>query len=164
MLLRLDKMNATKHGHIESVQFAVDKKVGNIVVLDGLAEGEREIYAVKADADIKTSDRFLLHTTVERVYEGKDHEDNFVLKAGRAGRAHHLVKGDIFTLAKELVDTTVAPAVGKFLVPQAGSDKLAVADAPVADAVIVLEIIEIEKFLMADGTRKDAIVVTVKEA
>lgn len=164
MLLRLDKMNATKHGHIESVQFAVDKKVGNIVVLDGLKEGEREIYAVKADADILATDRFLLHTTVERMYEGKAHEDDFVLEAGRAGRAHHLVKGDIFTLAKDLVDATVAPAVGKFLVVEAGSDKLAVADAPVADAPIVLEIIEIEKFLMKDGTRQDAIVVTVKEA
>lgn len=164
MLLRLDKMNATKHGHIESVQFDEDKKVGNIVVLEGLLEGEREIYAVKAKADIEATDRFLLHTTVERVYENKAHEDDFVLEQGRAGRAHHLVKGDIFTLAKELVKTTVAPAVGKFLVVEAGSDKLAVADAPVADAPIVLEIIEIDKFLMKDGVRKDAIVVTVREA
>lgn len=143
MNLRLDKMNASKHGHLASVQFEEDKKVGNIVVLDGLAEGEREIFKAKAKADILATDDVLLHTTVERVYSSLDHEDNFVLKAGEAGRAHNLVDGDIFTINAKLVTGT--PAVGKFLTVVAGTDKLAVADAPVADTPVTFEIIEVEK-------------------
>jgi len=143
MNLRLDKMNATKHGHLDSVVFDEDKKVGNIVVLDGLAEGEREIFKTKAKADIVATDEVALHTTVERVYDSLSHEDDFVLKAGEAGRVHHLVNGDIFTLNAKLVTGT--PAVGKYLVVVAGTDKLAVADAPVDGAPVAFEIIEIEK-------------------
>lgn len=118
---RLDKITG---GHLESIVHSADLTNGLFVQLGALVNGETELYEVavpQTDADLEKE--FLLHATPEVMADPRQAGlKHFVVKAGDAGRAYHLVKGDVITLTSDLIDGT--PVVGEFVVPQTGSLKL----------------------------------------
>ncbi len=125
-IVNLDKLQASAVGNIESVVHTVDMTNGLFFNLGGLKAGETELREVSAVSESTIeSDEVLLHATPEVVYSSeKDDIVDFVVKAGKAGRAYHLTVGDIVTLTSDLF--TATPTVGEFAVPAYdGSMKLA---------------------------------------
>lgn len=120
-VIRLDKITG---GHLESVKHIANMTNGLFVQLGDLVDGETELYDVavpQTDADL--AKEFLLHATPEVMADPRQAGlKHFVVEAGDAGRAYHLVKGDVITLTADLIDGT--PVVGEFAVPQTGSLKL----------------------------------------
>lgn len=118
---RLDKIAGI---HLDSVKHNADMTNGLFVQLGALETGETELYAVKqATVDADLLDEFLLHATPEVMADPrKSGLKDFVVTSGTAGRAYHLVKGDIITLTDDLIDGTTV--VGQFAVPQLASFKL----------------------------------------
>lgn len=152
-VVRLDKMQATYAGNIESVKFfdASDNPApienGHVVTLVGLVEGEREI--MKGVAPTKTSDNVVLVAGVELMYdETVTHGfDEFENPADKPFRAFHLYKGDIFSVSYNALDLIgTAPVEGNYVSVQAGSTKLKEYDAASlpADATFVGKIIATE--------------------
>jgi len=60
MAVRLDKLQATYAGNIESVKASVDLKNGEFVVLGARVEGERELFQAGAPTDVERKKFFLL--------------------------------------------------------------------------------------------------------
>ncbi|MGG4105157.1 hypothetical protein AAXB25_14670 [Paenibacillus lautus] len=118
---RLDKITG---GHLESIKHTANMTNGLFVQLGDLVDGETELYEVvipQTDEDL--AKEFLLHVTPEVMADPRQAGlKHFVVEAGDAGRAYHLVKGDVITLTADLIDGT--PVVGEFAVPQTGSLKL----------------------------------------
>lgn len=132
MAVRLDKLQATYAGNIESVKASVDLKNGEFVALGARVEGERELFQAGAPTDVETQE-VLLVASPELTYESGTTILDFVNKAGKPARAYHLYVGDIITVTDDVIDGT--SVVGQYLVPQNGKTKLA----PAAD--------------LSDGTR-----------
>lgn len=154
-VVRLDKMQATYAGNIESVKFydatnapaAIEN--GRVVALAGLVSGERDI--MKGVAPAAASDKVVLVAGVElmadqTVTHGVDEYEN---PANKPFRAFHLYEGDIFSVSYNALDLIgSAPVVGNFVAVQAGSTKLKEytgASLP-ADAAFVGKIIATEKW------------------
>lgn len=120
-VIRLDKITG---GHLESIRHTEELKNGYFVQLGELVDGETELYEVVLATEVTDLQKeFLLHATPEVMpdprHAGLKH---FKVDAGDAGRAYHLVKGDVITLTADLIDGI--PAVNQFLVPQLNSMKL----------------------------------------
>ena len=105
--VRLDKIKAD--AHIESVVSTTDLRQGQFVALGALqADGEaREATIAPA------TEHVVMHCSVPLQY-GNEREEDFVLKAGKIGRAYVLEKGDIISVSEDLIDgaevgTTFAP-------------------------------------------------------
>lgn len=120
-VIRLDKITG---GHLESVKHTAVMTNGLFVQLGDLVDGETELYQVAVpQTDEDLAKEFLLHATPEVMADPRQAGlKHFVVEAGDAGRAYHLVKGDVITLTADLIDGT--PVVGEFAVPQTGSLKL----------------------------------------
>ncbi|TVX86069.1 hypothetical protein [Paenibacillus agilis] len=120
-VIRLDKITG---GHLESIRHTAVLKNGHFVQLGSLVSGETELYTVETAqvaADLKKE--FLLHATPEVMADPRQAGlKHFQVEAGEAGRAYHLVKGDVITLTADLIDGT--PVVDQFVVPQLNSLKL----------------------------------------
>lgn len=124
-ILRLDRVEATKTGAIESVVANVDLEQGCVVHLGDFVAGEKELrQAVVPTATSITTDEVVLIASDERQIMPVSPQDYYI-PANTPVRALHLRVGDYFTITADgLVGT---PVVGRYVVPQAGSTKLAVA-------------------------------------
>lgn len=140
-IVNLDKIQACYAGNIVSIKYDTGAlENGRVVVLNGLADGEREVYNVTTPTDVTTQE-VLLHATPEVLYEAGKTIGDFELAAGKIGRAFHLTVGDVFTITNDGIDGT--PVVGQYLVPQNNSFKLAVAADLTGGTRFAAEIIEL---------------------
>jgi hypothetical protein len=125
--VRLDKVQATKSGGIDSVKSASDLQNGFVVFAHALATGEREVLtAIQPLTATITTDEVLLIASPEITYNAGETIINFVNTAGNAARAIHLKVGDEVTITDAVITGTTA--LGKFLIPANASYQLAVAN------------------------------------
>src|SRR5574342_743912 len=104
-IVRLDKVQASYNGNLESVKFATDVTNGGFAKLGSLVAGERELHNAVLPTDV-TTDVIVLHATPEVMVDPRQQSlSAFVLTAGKAGRAYHLVEGDVVTLTVDLFAT-----------------------------------------------------------
>ena len=118
-----DEYNDSPLEHLEN---------GSIVILNGLVEGERELYAIEQPtASSMIHPNMAIIATPELLYDERLRNlDDFTNEAGKAARAYRLHHGDIFSLTAEgldVGDATDPIAVGWAVNPTAGW-KLAVED------------------------------------
>lgn len=146
--LRMDKIK--ENAHIESVKVAVDVRLGNVVQLGKLVDGEREVVEGNVPTDLTGEFVVISNPYVpydERLYTK---EGDYVIKAGEVARGHVNEQGDIITESVDvaLIEGTVA--VGKFVSPQVGKVTLKVADTKPACS-LVYEVMAIEPFHGGQG-------------
>lgn len=124
-IVRLDKVQASYNGNLESVKHSADMSNGSVVNLGALVAGETELHqvAVPATATL-ASEEVLLVASPELMYDSlKKGLADFTNKANVAARAYHLVAGDVFTVTDDMI--TGASVVGQYVSPQNGSLLLA---------------------------------------
>lgn len=148
-VIRTDLMAGTEdYGQLKSAKFysgsdmvAIDN--GNIVVLDGLVESEREIFkAVAPTATSKPSQLYVTAGVVLFYDESVRHyEDEWVNEAGKATRLYKLHDGDIFSVTADAFET--APTVGQFV--EFTATETTMKGAAVASATSFGKIVAIEK-------------------
>lgn len=154
-IVRLDKVQASYNGNLESVKFVADQTNGVVAVLNGLAVGEREVQSAVAATDVVTQE-IVIVAAPEVMYEPrKQGLKDFVIPAGQAARAYHLSAGDIITVTDDLIEGGV-PAVGQFLFPANAKFKLQVGAAlPAGGVRFAAKVIE-KTTLGADGSAATA--------
>lgn len=136
----MDKVQATYNGNLESVKMVAEQTNGVVVKLGGLVVGERELKNGVAVTDV-AKDEVVLVSAPEVMYDARKYGlKDFVIPAGQAARAYHLVVGDIVTLTADLI--TGAPVVGKYVVPANGAFKLAAAADLIGGTRLAFEVIE----------------------
>lgn len=133
-VLRKDKVQSTHFGggHIHNVVFAGGELENGLVgVLGDYLTDERERREISIPAS--QDDKVVVISHPEVMYDetkmASNSLKNFYREAGETTRAMDLAEGDIISISKEgltLLDTDAV--VGNFLVPQAGSMKLAEAE------------------------------------
>jgi len=146
-IVRLDNVSAQYDGAlIKSAKFYNGETVAaidnaQVVTLDGLLSGEREIY--KAVAPAAVTDKIYLTAGVELMYDESEYHglEDYTNEAGKPFRVIELQSGDTFSATAEAFDAT--PVVGNFVVVTAGSTKLAV-KATVTDEHVIGKIVQIE--------------------
>ena len=103
----LDKVNAKKHGNIETVVATVDLPNGSLVALGDMITGEREAFHAEAPDNAK---ELLLVVAPEVKFDESLDQLDYTTKAGEAVRAYHLAEGDLFQVEQTLF--AVAPKKG----------------------------------------------------
>ncbi|MDY8023389.1 hypothetical protein [Paenibacillus polymyxa] len=122
MSVRLDKLQATYGGNIESVIGTKDLKNGAITTIGGLVAGQREVVQGATPVDV-TVDEILLVASPEIVYEKEKHNiHDFINKAGERYRAFHYAIGDTVTVTDDMITGTSVK--DQYLIPVNGSEKL----------------------------------------
>jgi hypothetical protein len=134
-VFRSDNMKATKDGSIKSGRYYVGATAtaienGNIVKLDSLIPGERELWKVVAPGAVTAKNLYIV-ATPEIVYD-ETLKSNAALKEFRneAGANLTLLQlqvGDVFSISDACItpidDADDIPAVGNFVVPGATGTK-----------------------------------------
>lgn len=138
-LCRLDKIKNS--AHIVSFTSATDLKNGNVVVTTGLKAGERELYNATAPTDV-TKQIVVLHSSDPLTYDERESEDDFVLKAGKAGRGYILEVGDIITLTDDLITGETATTGVVIAVNGANKLKYATAVTTATPEKLVFKVLE----------------------
>ncbi|QRV11471.1 hypothetical protein JR311_19910 (plasmid) [Bacillus velezensis] len=93
---RLDKISAT--AHIESIVSKEDLENGQWLELEDLqADGEARL----ATPSGNTSKELVFHSSVPLTYEDQTNELDFVLKAGKVGRAYVPEDGQIISISED---------------------------------------------------------------
>ena len=156
-VVRTDNMYATdvRGGGLVSVLYAPSNtptaiENGNVVLLNGLKTGEREItMGVTPAANSALKDIVLIATPEVMYCQCKRRLDEFINEAGRISRGYHLHVNDIFsvtadclTLGKNGEDAEIE--VGD-VVELAASTKLNVVDSLTSNSTQVGKVIEIAK-------------------
>ncbi len=129
-IVRLDNVSAAYDGGlIKSVKYYVGDvatSIGNaqLVTLDSLLPGEREIY--KAVAPVAATDKVYLTCGVELMYDESEYHGlgDYQNEAGKPFRAISLQSGNVFSATVEAFDST--PVVGNYVTVAAGSTKLTI--------------------------------------
>jgi len=128
-IVRLDKVKSTRVGHIYNVQSADALENGSIGYLNGLASGEKEVYAFAkyATATITTKKAVLIaHPEI------MDNESTMALRrlsgfvntAATPVRAYELAVGDIFSVSADMVGALATDVVvGNFAIATNASYK-----------------------------------------
>jgi hypothetical protein len=119
VIVRLDKIG--KDTHIKSIVSATNLENGAVVKV-GALRADGEAYDVTAPVAVD-ADELVFHASVPLMYEANMFEEDFQLKAGQAGRAYILRKGDIVTITDDGFSS--ATTVGQYAVPANGATKLA---------------------------------------
>lgn len=133
-VIRTDAVKATKSGNIKSGRFYVTTtptaiENGNIVKLDTLIKGNRELWKVVASSAVTTANLYLV-ATPEVIYDESTKSDgalaNFRNEAGENITLIPLEVGDTFAISDECItaidDTDDIPAVGNLVeVPASGT-------------------------------------------
>lgn len=136
-IVRLDKIgNDTR---IVSGVLASDLENGR-VVKRGALRADKESFDCAAPVDI-TADDLYFHASVPLQYDETKNDEDFILKAGKAGRMLKLGKGAIVTITDDGI--TGATVVGQYVVPANAATKMA-ASATVGTANFVFEVIDKE--------------------
>jgi hypothetical protein len=121
--IRLDKVQAVKSGNIESVKGAADLENGFVFYATDLVSGEREVKTVVQPVTADLLDKnLLIHASVPTTYNAGDTIVNFVLTAGKVGRAYVPAVGDIYTVSDSAITGT--SVINQFLIPANASYKL----------------------------------------
>lgn len=95
---------------------------GNVVLLNGLETGEREIYVATTPAANSNFKNIALVAAPEVMYDERlVNLDQFINVAGKAARAYRLHDGDIFSVTKEALDGVASPAIGDGVELKAGT-------------------------------------------
>jgi len=95
---------------------------GNVLKLDGLLPGEREIFKGVAPAANTPLNEIVLVDSPEVDYdERKRNLEDYENAAGKACRGYRLHTGDVFGLTKDGLDGAAAPAVGDVVELKAGT-------------------------------------------
>lgn len=103
-IIRLDKVK----GYPVSFENSIDKlEQGFFLELNGLSNGDYEAYAVELAGDAPAN-TVALHASVAVQYDERLMEQDFVLEAGKVGRAFIPERGDIVTIAETLFSGAVA--------------------------------------------------------
>lgn len=135
-VVRTDKMAGTDvRSYMASVKYmgtgstATAIENGNVVLLNGLMTGEREVYKGVTPAANSALKDIVLIATPEIIYcQCKKDLDEFINEAGRISRGYYLHEEDIFSVTKDALDGASTPAVGDIVELKAGT-KLNVAAA-----------------------------------
>ena len=134
-IVRTDSIKATKAGNIKSGRFYVTTtptaiENGNIVKLDSLISGQRDLWKVVAPGSITAANCYLV-TTPEIIYDESLKStgalENFRNAAGANITLMPLEVGDTFSISDECItpinDDDNIPAVGSFVTPSATGTK-----------------------------------------
>lgn len=127
---------------------------GNVVKLNGLMTGEREVYKGVTPAANTPLDQIAIIASPEVMYDERKHNlDQFINEADRISRAYIPHVHGIFSVTKEDLDTTaiqdsdddeeVLPVVGNIVELMAGT-KLKVTASLTSGSTKVGEIIQVE--------------------
>lgn len=131
-VFRSDNVRATKTGAIKSGRYYVTTtptaiENGNIVKLDSLISGERELWKVIAPAAVTAGDLYIV-ATPELIYDetlkSNGALDQFENPEGANITLLQLEIGDLFGISDDCI-TAIGdePAVGKFVTPSATGTK-----------------------------------------
>ncbi|MGL5348276.1 MAG: hypothetical protein ACRDA3_13075 [Peptostreptococcaceae bacterium] len=138
-LIRLDKVKGYPVSFYNNAGQALEG--GMFLELTGLYNSgditDYEAYGVKLSTATPEG-TVVLNTTVPFLYDERHLESDFTLAEGRIGRGHILERGDIITIAKDLVGGSIAVGAK---VNYAANGKLVV-----AEGGTVAQVIAIEKF------------------
>lgn len=134
-VVRTDNMKATKDGSIKSGRYYAGTTAnaienGNIVKLDSLIEGERELWKVVAPGAINASNLYLV-ATPEIIYDeslkSKGALKEFRNEAGENLTLLQLQVGDLFAISDACInaidDNDDVPEVGKLVAPSTSGTK-----------------------------------------
>lgn len=123
-IIRTDNVQATKSGNIKSGLFLVGDtetaiENGNLVSLNGLVTGERELFKCNAPTDVTDKDVYLV-ATPELIYDEQLRStgalDNFRNEAGQPITLIGLEKGDLVSVSDEaIVAVGDTPVVGNYV-------------------------------------------------
>ena len=128
---------------VSTTPTAIDN--GNVVKLDGLMTGERELYKAVAPAAGTPLDEIVLIGTNEVLYDERlKNLDDFQNEAGVAALGYRLHNGDIFSVTAEALSAGSTIAKGDIVELQADT-KLKVVGSLTQNSTKVGEIIAIEK-------------------
>lgn len=147
-VVRLDKLQATKSGNIETIVASVDLDNGSVVAIGGLAGVGGEAVTADAPADVTTQE-ILLVASPEVVYDEREQIYDFYNKAGSRARAYHLHVGDIVSVSEDMIDGTAV--VGQYLIPENGKTKLVPASDLSGGTRFAAQVIAKEKVLGVNG-------------
>lgn len=149
-VVRTDAMAGTDvRGQLVSVKYmGADKNTptdidnGNVVLLDKLAEGEREVYVgTDVAANSKLSDVVLIASPEVMYDERLKNLSDYYNEADTISRGYHIHSGDTFSVTGEALNGT--KAVGDIVELAAGTKLTSAASG--SGATVVGKIIEIEK-------------------
>ncbi len=147
-VVRTDKMFATDNrAGLVSVRFQpgdtmTDIDNGNVVKLDTLEDGSREVYKGVIPEDKSDIKDVVLIASPEVMYdERKRNLDEFYNIAGTIARGYHLHTNDVFSVTKEALDGITSPAIGNIVELKAGTKLNVVKTA--SGATVVGKIIDI---------------------
>jgi len=107
---------------------------GNVLVAEALVAGSTTVYAGTKVADI-TAEKplIIIDQGFEELEDGRRPDGSNMVTDIKfvAGKRVHAIRFDQdmkYEIATDVIETTITPVVGKFLIPQNGSLELAVAD------------------------------------
>lgn len=150
-VVRTDRMTGTDvRSQLISIKYmgssgdtATEIDNGNVLAVDALIDGEREIYkGTDVTATSKVKDVVLI-ASVEVMYdERKKNLDQFVNEAGKVCRAYRFHSGDIFSVTAEALDAST-PKVGNIVEFAAGT-KLKVVTSATGGSTTLGKVIAIE--------------------
>ena len=125
-----------------SVKTAIDN--GNVVLLNGLETGEREIYKGATPAANSPLEDIVIIASPEVMYDERLRNlEDFYNEAGKVARGYHLHQNDVFSVTKDALDGASEPAVSDVVELKAGV-KLNVASSLTPSSTRVGTIIAIE--------------------
>lgn len=149
-VVRTDRMTGTDNrAYLVSLLYKEEEtpaaiENGNVALLGGLEDGEREIFGAStpaADSDLKD---IVLVASPELMYcPVKKNLDEFRNEAGDIARGYYLHNEDIFSVTKDALDGVTEPEVGNVVELKAGT-KLNVAASATSGSTQVGKIIAIE--------------------
>lgn len=115
---------------------------GNVLKIDGLIEGEREVFCGKAPTAEDTIGDVVLIASVEVMYdERKKNLDEYENEAGKICRGYRFNSGDVFAVTAEALTGTKTKGD---VVELAAGTKLNTAASATGSATVIGSIIEIE--------------------
>lgn len=122
-VVRTDKMFGTDNrAGLVSVRYQISDNVygeiqnGNVLLLNGLEAGSREVYkGAVPTANSALADVVLVASPEVMYDERKRNLDEFINEKGSICRGYHLHTGDIFSVTKEALAGAEAPAVGNIV-------------------------------------------------
>lgn len=134
-VIRTDRVMATKTGAIKTGRYYVGTTAtqienGNLVKLDSLVDGEREVWKVVAPGAVTASDLYVV-ASPELIYSEESTAggalDQFVNEAGANSTLLKLEVGDAISISDECItpidDADDIPAVGSYVTPSATGTK-----------------------------------------
>lgn len=134
-VIRTDRVMATKTGAIKTGRYyvattATQIENGNLVKLDSLVDGEREVWKVVAPGAVTASDLYVV-ASPELIYSEESTAggalDQFVNKAGASSTLLKLEVGDAISISDECItpidDADDIPAVDSYVTPSATGTK-----------------------------------------